>query len=112
MTRIVQMARSKRWIIGLVVLLGVAAFGAWWTYRPVKEKWDLPVIDRSSLDEEVAVAIDAAMKNVETSPQSAEAWGSLGKILATHRFTDEAVVCFSRAEKVDPKDARWPYFAG
>jgi tetratricopeptide (TPR) repeat protein len=31
-------------------------------------------------------------------------------VLAVHGFTDEAGICFAQAERLDPKEVRWPYY--
>ena len=49
---------------------------------------------------------------VGKSPQSAAAWGKLGMAFFAHDFAEEAKVCFATAERLDARDARWPYFQG
>ena len=39
----------------------------------------------------------------------AGAWGNLGMILLGCQFQPEAAACFSRAERLADKDARWPF---
>src|SRR5262249_23031503 len=46
---------------------------------------------------------------VKRAPRSAEAWGRLGMVFSSHIFADEALVCFAEAERLQPKDPRWPY---
>jgi tetratricopeptide (TPR) repeat protein len=49
---------------------------------------------------------------VGRSPRSAALWGRLGMAFFVHDYPDEALVCLTAAERLDPHDARWPYFQG
>ena len=46
---------------------------------------------------------------VEADPDSAEAWGSLGRTFQAHGLEPEAEAAYLRAEELDPTDFRWPY---
>jgi tetratricopeptide (TPR) repeat protein len=71
-----------------------------------------PDVPRDGVEPAVGAAIDAARGVVSRSPRSAAAWGHLGMVLQAHRFLDEADVCLDRAERLDPREPRWPYFRG
>jgi tetratricopeptide (TPR) repeat protein len=71
-----------------------------------------PLPDLVGVDPEVAEAIIQARRDVIASPTSARAWGELGMVLRAHDFEDEAMDCFRQAERLDPRDPRWPYLRG
>jgi tetratricopeptide (TPR) repeat protein len=68
-----------------------------------------PELDLASLDPAIAAAVSRARKAVVGSPRSARAWGELGMVLAAHDLTGEANRCFTQAERLDPREPRWPY---
>jgi len=58
----------------------------------------------------VAAVVEQGRAQVQQSPHSAEAWGKLGMVLLVHQFQPQAAICFDQAEKLDPREPRWPYF--
>lgn len=100
----------KRYAVLAMVLL-VAGGGAaltWklWPSAPPQP----PALDPSGIDPMVWRAIEAARAEVERAPQSSRAWGRLGMVLLAHQLRSESLVCLARAEQLDPRDARWPYY--
>jgi tetratricopeptide (TPR) repeat protein len=98
-------------LLFLVPLLAVAGAGGWYLWRP-RTTVEPPAVDLADTDPAVSAAVNAATEDVRRSPRSAAAWGKLGKILAAHRFLDPARRCFIQAERLQPNEARWPYFHG
>jgi tetratricopeptide (TPR) repeat protein len=50
---------------------------------------------------------------VRDDPRSGEAWGELGRALMVNEIhSDISLACFTEAERLDPKNPRWPYFSG
>ncbi len=99
---------TKRWRIVVAGLaLALAGGGAYFAFRP--RSIEPPAIDTSSLDPVVAKAIDAARAGVRAEPKSARKWGELGTVLFAQTMYPEAGTCFAEAERLDPRDARWPY---
>jgi superkiller protein 3 len=96
-------------VLALVLLLLAGVGWYWWTRN---ENILPPEIDQASADPEVAAAIEAASKKVRESSQSAVSWGTLGQIFAANTYYEEAIICFARAEELDPEEARWPYLQG
>jgi tetratricopeptide (TPR) repeat protein len=92
-----------------VCLLFLAA--GWWLWRrePVPEP---PALDLTGVDPAVAAVVEAGLENVRHSPRSADAWGVLGKVLAAHDLRVASLPCFAQAERLDPREPRWPYFQG
>src|SRR5262249_56660528 len=80
----------------------------WWS----PEKVEPPTVDPASAEPEVLAAIEAAREQVRRSPGSPAAWGQLGQVLLAHYYTDEANLCFTRAEVLEPNEARWAYLHG
>jgi tetratricopeptide (TPR) repeat protein len=60
----------------------------------------------------VAAAVADARAAVVRAPRSGPAWGNYGMVLAAHGFADEALACFAEAERLQPDEPRWPYYAG
>src|SRR5438552_6044569 len=97
---------------GLFVAL-LAAGGAaavWWWPRPASLA--LPEPDLAGTDRAVTAAIESAQAAVRRAPQSGDAWGRLGMVLAAHGFYPESITCFAEAQRLDPGELRWPYFQG
>jgi tetratricopeptide (TPR) repeat protein len=91
-----------------VVLLGGAAW--WWYGTPGDPR--PPEVDTSGREGEVADAVAAARAKVLEQPRSGLAWGRLGMVLLRHDYWNEAQLCLSRAEQLDPRNPRWPYLHG
>ena len=105
--------RAGRWLwpLGLVTILAVGAAYFWWRPTPVPSPV-LPAIDLAGYDPQIVAVIERARSEVITAPASSRAWGTLGAALMVHKFHREAIACFSEAEKLDPREARWPYLHG
>jgi tetratricopeptide (TPR) repeat protein len=69
-----------------------------------------PGVELEGVDPAVAAAVEQARTRVHQAPQSAPAWGSFGMVLLVHEFQPQAVTCFEQAERLDPRELRWPYF--
>jgi tetratricopeptide (TPR) repeat protein len=100
-------------------VLFIAGFGVYIGYRavtgpadPIDVDAELPSLDWTGADPAVAAAVEAARAAVRQSPHSASAWGRLGMILGAHEFAAEANACFVHAERLDPREGRWPYYQG
>jgi Flp pilus assembly protein TadD len=87
----------------------VVAVGNWKSPVPLEP---LPEIDLTMVDAEVLQELESAQRNVEKDQKSAVAWGKLGGQLRAHQFGPESEVCFRNAQRIDPKDYRWPYLLG
>ena len=94
-------------VIGLV-LASWGGYSLWLKYTTPQP----PVVDRTGLEQEIVDALDAAEKTVREQPRVAGAWAQLGGVLRAHEFEDASNICFAQAEKLDPKDYRWPYLIG
>jgi tetratricopeptide (TPR) repeat protein len=69
-----------------------------------------PDVNLEGVDPAVAAAVEQARAQVQQSPRSAEAWGKFGMVLLVHQFQSQAVLCFDQAERLGPRELRWPYF--
>ncbi len=100
----------RAWIV--ILLLGVLAGAAgWYCWR----RYTAPVppdIAREGIDPELAQAIEAARRRIQADPYSVQCWGDLGKLLRAAQLYLDAASCFAQAEKLDPKNPRWPYMQG
>jgi tetratricopeptide (TPR) repeat protein len=94
-------------LVGLVVLAGVAWYGWCWYTRPSP-----PELPAGISDGRVAKAIEEARQQVLEERDSGESWGRLGMVLQVHGYTVPAVVCYTRAQRLDPDEPRWPYYHG
>ncbi len=73
---------------------------------------DVPLPDYVDVNADVVRAVEEARAAVEAAPDSAEAWGGLGDRFSAHRFLEEAIVCYERAEELDPEAYLWSYRLG
>ncbi|HMJ65517.1 MAG TPA: tetratricopeptide repeat protein, partial [Candidatus Binatia bacterium] len=67
-------------------------------------------IDTSKLDAIARRTLDQQITEVKAHPKSGSAWGQLGTMLRAFGFPPQALACFAKAEELDPKNPRWPYF--
>src|SRR5947199_125155 len=100
--------KRKQLLIALLVALlataAVVGYFAWW-----HEKVVVPEIRTAGRDAEVAAAINKAHAEVESHPDSAEAWGRLGLVLFANDMYEECIEFMLGAERLNSIDARWPY---
>ena len=101
----------------LVALLASIAMGVVHAGAQALLEIDLP--DLSSLHPSVqqqltqAYATLAERLRADSPPDvRADAFGELGKRLMATRFNDEAEHAFRNAERLAPRDFRWPYYLG
>ncbi len=102
---------GRRGWTALVFLAALAAVASWYGWR----RYSAPVppeIAYAELDPEVAEVIETARRKVCANPYSALSWGDLGKLLRAAQLYPEAAACFAQAERLDPKNPRWPYLQG
>jgi tetratricopeptide (TPR) repeat protein len=72
-----------------------------------------PSPDLTGVDDPLVVkAVTSARTAVERNMGVADAWGTYGKVLRAHEFEAESNCCFRQAERLNPKDPRWPYLLG
>ena len=91
-------------VIGLALMAGA---GYWWHRGAALQP---PALDTSRREPEIAAVIAAAQAKVRQQPRSGDAWGRLGMLLLIHAFEAESDVCLAQAERLDPRQPRWPYF--
>jgi Flp pilus assembly protein TadD len=73
---------------------------------------ELPGVPPGADEPLLLESIRSATEAVRHAPASAAAWGRLGEVYDANSFGEPAVICYARAEALDPGDWRWPYFAG
>jgi tetratricopeptide (TPR) repeat protein len=69
-----------------------------------------PEVDLTGVDPALVAAVQAAQQAVREAPTSAEAWGRLGMVLVVHEYRDPGSFCFEQAQRLEPRECRWPYF--
>jgi tetratricopeptide (TPR) repeat protein len=105
--------KSRRRFLTVMVVLVVAACTAaasLWLLRAGNPPAP-PRVDLDGIDPAVRRAVEAARAAVLQDPRSGDAWGKLGMVLQSHGLPVEASnACFVQAERLDPRQPRWPYF--
>jgi tetratricopeptide (TPR) repeat protein len=101
---------SRLWLFAPVVGLLVA--GAWWWSAQRSQPIPVPVVDTTPLEPSARQTLEQHLAAVRKNPKSAAAWGELGSVLRAFDFPREARHCFAAAERLDPRNPRWPYFQG
>jgi tetratricopeptide (TPR) repeat protein len=71
-----------------------------------------PEAKGDNLDPAVVSAVQVIRPRVLKNPHSAQAWGDLGEVFLANELEEQARVCFAEAERLDPRDAHWPYYQG
>ncbi len=111
--------------IYVVVLLGCGALsGVWvspgWAAELDGELVAVPEPRLEALEEQVRLQLseqrrllDEMLADDDVSPvERATAFGELGRLYHFYDLPSAALACFANAEKLDPADARWPYYLG
>lgn len=101
--------RGGVWLVLAGLLLVGGAAGFWWRniHAPAP-----PNLSTAQLDPGAAALVESEMKAVRAAPRSGAAWGRLGSMLKSYEFKEEAMRCLAIAERLDPKEPRWPYLRG
>src|SRR5579875_1663555 len=104
---------SRRWAVrlGVVLLLLVGAAGSvlWLSYHSSAETTP-PVVPANPLEPEVAAFVEKVRREVLRAPRAPQAWGHLGQAFLANEMEQEAQICFTEAERLDPDNPRWPYY--
>jgi tetratricopeptide (TPR) repeat protein len=108
--------RGRRLAAGIAAVLGVLVFaaglGRYLWYGRSAPAPNPPAVVLAGRDPEVVAVVERATATVRESPRSAAAWGRLGMVLQAHDYLADARACFVEAQRLDPRDARWPYYLG
>lgn len=92
-----------------MALAGVIAF-IWIGRLPERnDAPKLPEISTTGLEANAANLIKQHFEKVRAAPRSSNAWGQLGAILKSFGFREQAAHCLAEAERMGPKEPRWPY---
>ena len=70
----------------------------------------VPEINFDKVDPNVRRTLEAQVRVVEAAPASGEHWGWLGAMLRAYHFDAAAETCLVEAERLDPRNPRWPHF--
>ena len=93
--------------LAVVLLAGAAGAGYWWWQS---RRIPVPVYSTEGLDPAIAKAIDDARAAVQHSPRSSQAWANYALVLFAHDKYLECRAPFEQREKMEPEEARWPYY--
>ncbi len=72
---------------------------------------EVPAVDTADMEAEVRDRIDARLRELRHSVDSAQHWGDAGRLLHAHDLLLAAVQCYRRAMSLDPNHFDWPYLA-
>jgi cytochrome c-type biogenesis protein CcmH/NrfG len=97
--------------VSLLLIFSVLSVTLWLALRASKPP-QLPEVDLTELDPDVAEAIAEAQDKVRQQPKNGAAWGRLGMVFLAHDLHEQAQSSFEQAEHFDPNDGRWPYLHG
>ena len=102
--------RRRRWVKAFLIATVLAAGLGWYAIRRSTMP-PLPPDPEVSADEPaLAAAIREARAGVLKERRSAAAWGELGQVFLANELDDDSRTCFIQAERLDPKNPRWPYY--
>ena len=91
-------------LFAAIVAAGVAIF--------IAKRPPAPEVDTGSLQPAAAQLVQEHLQRVRESPSSGAAWGELGALLRSYELREPALRCLKEAERLEPKEARWPYLTG
>jgi tetratricopeptide (TPR) repeat protein len=69
-------------------------------------------IDTTKLEPTAARLVQEHWKRVMDAPDSGKAWGELGALLKSYELREPALRCLKEAERLEPREGRWPYLVG
>ena len=98
-------------VVGAVVALVTLAGAAFMMVSSRVPALEVPDPNLSVLEPQVASKIGDLRAKVMRQPRSAAAWGALAMNFDVHHLADEALQAYQQANRLDPRDVRWPYFA-
>ena len=98
-------------------LLGplLAAIICFWIGREVwqrRQAPSLPAIDLTNAPSALRPVLADALEKIRRTPRSAAGWGELGMIRHGQDQLAAAEEFYREAQRLDPKDPRWPYYRG
>jgi tetratricopeptide (TPR) repeat protein len=99
-----------RWLSAAALLAAVATAIIFFSLRSRPQPPQPPGENLDGVEPAVAELIRDARSRVREKPDSGSAWGILGEVFFANEMNEESTVCFLRAEALDPKNPRWPYF--
>ena len=91
-------------LLGVLLVSGVLVFVLPSRLPPI------PAIMSAGLDPAVAQLIETATAELCAVPHEATAWGKLGATLMHYEFRTEALQALAQAERLVPREPRWPYY--
>lgn len=97
-------------ILAMILLVGGSAAALTWKLWPHTPQPPTP--DLEGIDPAVAAVITKERQAVLARPRDASAWGRLGEVLELYNYRKDALGCFAQAERLDPRQPRWPYHQG
>jgi tetratricopeptide (TPR) repeat protein len=104
--------RSRRILLAVAaVVVAASVLAIVWYVRHTSPP-EPPTPDLTDADPDLVNAIQRARDEVCKTPRSSRAWGRFGMVLAANGFRAEALVALAEAERLDPKEPRWPYLQG
>jgi superkiller protein 3 len=90
------------WVLAAVLVAGACARR--------QEAPELPTIATEKFAPAVREAITKALEAARAKPADAAAIGKLGMVLHAHEQYATAAACYRRAQAMEPKVLRWPYY--
>lgn len=71
---------------------------------------NLPSLNLGEFPPEVRNQVQQVYTAAWQQPRDSEAVGKLGMLLDVYARSDQAMVCYERAQQLDPRAFRWPYY--
>ncbi len=113
-------AGDKRWAVGLLCLLWVAAPAAEPETAQRASLLPVPVPDIAGTEPTVRETLEmarASLQAVIQDPTSSEqkmatAFGEMGELYHSHHVYVPAEPCYRNAHSLQPREFRWPYYLG
>jgi tetratricopeptide (TPR) repeat protein len=120
MSRATRINSRTLWMIALcgALVCGVAIGVCSWLRRdraapPIPAPRAIDMARVAEPDAAVIRAVEEARGAVLRAPHSSVAWGGLGMMLLAHGAPAvDSNACFAQAERLNPREPRWPYFQG
>jgi tetratricopeptide (TPR) repeat protein len=99
-------------LLAAALLAAVAAGGVAYLTLFREKAPSPPEVPDDGNEPAVAAAVRLVRERVLKEPRSSDAWGDLGKVFLANDLAAESRACFAQADRLDPRNPRWPYFLG
>ena len=103
---------GRRLAFGMFAAAVIGFAAVFWLRWERSRIASVPRIATAGLSETSGALLRQHLEQVHATPRSGTAWGRLGTLLRSFELLAEARRCLAEAERLEPREPRWPYLHG